>query len=155
LKDGQPVAGVVAELTGKKRPREIVMVMLSYGAQAETQKENQALASLLTLAHWLTGEPVLRTVRFVALPLEGMPDSEKLEVLSRFGEEMRRRDERLLHWVDASAVPGNLGELTLGALEMAAIGAVNHRLEWPDTIGESPESYGGLRELVLRLGERP
>ena len=155
LKDGQPVAGVVAELTGKKRPREIVMIMLSYGSPAEAQKENEALASLLTLAHCLTGEPVLRTVRLVALPLEGMSDSEKQEVLSRFGEEMRRRDERLLHWVDASAVEGNLGALTLGALEMAAIGAVSHRFEWPDSVTESPESYGGLRERVLTLGERP
>lgn len=155
LKEGQPVAGVVAELTGKQRPREIVLVMMTYGAAADLEKENEALASLLTLAHWMTGEPTLRTVRFVCLPLGGVADAERREVLVRFGEEMRRRNERLLHLVDASAVVGDLGTLTLEALEMAARGAVVHRLEWPVSVGEDEKSYGALREMLLGLGERP
>jgi hypothetical protein len=118
-------------------------------------KENEALASFLTLANWLTGEPVVRTLRFAALPLSGMDESAKREVMVRFGEEMRRRNERVLQVVDLSAVESGLNELTLSALEMAAIGAVSRREVWPSVVDESEGGYGGVRELVLGLAERP
>ena len=155
LDAGQPVGGVVVELTGKQRPREIVLVLMSYGDAQQVAKENEALASFLTLANWLTGEPVVRTLRFAALPLGGMDESATREVMVRFGEEMRRRNERVLQVVDLSAVESGLNELTLSALEMAAIGAVSRREVWPSVVDESEGGYGGVRELVLGLAERP
>jgi hypothetical protein len=155
LDKGLPVAGVMAELTGKQRPREIVLVLLSYGNAAMVVRENESLASLLTLANWMTGEPVVRTLRFVALPLAGMSERERREVLVRFGEEMRRKEERVLHLVDASAEVSGLGETTREALEMAARGVVVRRVEWPRTVDEGTGSYGGLRELLLGLAETP
>jgi hypothetical protein len=54
-----------------------------------------------------------------------------------------------------SAVESGLNELTLSALEMAAIGAVSRREVWPSVVDESEGGYGGVRELVLGLAERP
>jgi hypothetical protein len=155
LDAGQPVGGVVVELTGKQRPREIVLVLMSYGDAQKVAKENEALASFLTLANWLTGEPVVRTLRFAALPLSGMDDSAKREVMVRFGEEMRRRNERVMQVVDLSAVESELNALTVEALQMAASGAVSRREVWPGVVDESAGGYGGVRELLLGLAERP
>jgi hypothetical protein len=153
VEGGQPTSGVVAELTGKRRPKEVVLVLVSYGAKGRVAEENATLASVLTLANWVTGEPVMRTLRFLMLPLEGMDEAGKREVLERYGEEMRRRNERLLHLVDASAAETALMEWTLEELEMAARGAVTRRLEWPRVVDEG--GYGKVREMLLGLAERP
>lgn len=155
LDAGQPVGGVVVELTGKQRPREIVLVLMSYGDAQKVAKENEALASFLTLANWLTGEPVVRSLRFAALPLAGMDEAAKREVMVRFGEEMRRRNERVMQVVDLSAVESDLNALTVEALQMAASGAVSRREVWPGVVDESAGGYGGLRELLLGLAEKP
>lgn len=155
LDGGQPVGGVLVELTGKQRPREIVLALVSYGDEQQKEKENESLASFLTLANWLTGEPVVRTLRFAALPLSGKNESEKREILVRFGEEMRRRNERLMQIVDLSAVESDLNALTVEALQMAASGAVSRRATWPAVIDESQQGYGEMRESLLGLAERP
>lgn len=153
LDAGQPVGGVVVELTGKQRPREIVLVLLSYGDGNQVVKENEALASLLTLSNWLTGEPVMRTLRFAALPLSGVDQAAKREVMVRFGEEMRKRNERLMQVVDVSAETSDLNDVTVSALEMAASGAVKLREVWPKAVDESEAGYGGLRNRLLGLAE--
>ena len=154
LREGQPVAGVMAELTGKKRPKEIVMLVLAYGAGPETSQveaENRALASLLTFCHWLTGEPVERTLRFVALPVAGMETAQRTEVLARFGEEMRRRDERLMQVVDLSPTDTGLAAEMVAGLEMAARGARVRRESWPETVTAPSDGYGGLRDWLLHV----
>jgi len=155
LDAGQAVGGVVAELTGKQRPREIVLVLLAYGDAKAVAEENRAMASFLTLANWLTGEPVVRTLRFAALPVGGLDEAAKREVMVRFGEEMRRRNERVLHLVDMSGGGSELGEVTKEALEMAASGAVGRRQGWPGVVDASAGGYGGLRDLLLGLAEVP
>ena len=73
----------------------------------------------------------------------------------RFGEEMRRRNERVMQVVDLSAVESDLNALTVEALQMAASGAVSRREVWPGVVDESAGGYGGLRELLLGLAEKP
>jgi hypothetical protein len=152
LRDGQPVAGVLAELTGKKRPKEVVLVVMEFGAgsdAATVEAENRALASLLTFCHWLTGEPTERTLRFASLPVAGLDTTQRAEVLSRFGEEMRRRDERLMQVVDLSAEDRGLAAAVVTGLEMAARGARVRRENWPAEVSPATEGYGELRDWLL------
>ena len=58
-----------AELTGSKRPLEVVMVLALYGAQADLLESTaQAIAEALSVAHELTGEIVVRCLRFAFIP---------------------------------------------------------------------------------------
>jgi hypothetical protein len=157
LEEGQSVAGVLAELTGKQRPREVVLVVLSFGAEAPMNRgvENAALASMLSLAHWLTGEPTQRTLRFVMLPLESVDAAGKLEALTRLGEEMRRRNERVTHLLNATPEAGNLTALTETALDMAARGTVSGDLMLPLDGRTGLPEMAALRKRLLGLAERP
>lgn len=151
------VDGVLVELLGKQRPREVVLVVLAYGAAEADQvrAENAALASALSLAHWLTGELVTRTLRFGFLPLEALDEKTRLEALTRLGEEMRRRDERVTHLVDVSPGATDLAAEAGPAFEMAARGTVSVRLALPARAdGEAaPAEFTALRARLLGLAE--
>ncbi len=153
LEGGFGVDGVVAELTGGKRPREVVLVFLPYGGgePAEVEKENRVLASALSLAHWLTGEAVVRTLRFVFLPLAALDETERREALTRFGEDMRRREERVTHLLDVSTGAVDWAAEAAPAFEMAARGTVSLRQELPEK-AEGLASLAALRAKLLDLG---
>ncbi len=153
LEEGLGVDGVLAELTGGRRPREIVMVFLPYGGEAQEviQQENTALASALLLAHWLTGEPVVRTVRFVFLPLAALDDDEHRAALTRLGEDLRRRDERVTHLIDVSTGGTDWTAEAAPAFDMAARGTVSLRQPLP-TEAERLTDLAALRAKLLELG---
>lgn len=66
---GTDQALVDAELTGKSRPREVVMVLIPYSNDPlRFGRTAQAVAEALSVAHEVTGETVLRCLRFVAMP---------------------------------------------------------------------------------------
>lgn len=153
LEDGLGVDGVLAELTGARRPREIVLVFLAYGesGRESAQEENTALASALSLAHWLTGEPVVRTVRFAFLPLAALDESERRDALTRLGEDMRRRDERITHLLDVSAGATDWTAEAAPAFDMAARGTVPLRQPLPAKAERLPD-LAALRARLLELG---
>ena len=98
----EPVEASVVdvELTGKLRPREVAMAVVFYGGGLEkAEAESRALATLMAMAHSVTGENRMRTVRFAAVPLVGRSPrgNDAMEVLAG---DCRGRDERLTHvWV--------------------------------------------------------
>lgn len=88
---GVDQANIDAELTGKKRPSEIVLALAVYSGDAlRFGRSAQAIAEMLSVAHEVTGESVMRSLRFAAIP-------DSPEALSQLKEALRRDDERLLH----------------------------------------------------------
>jgi hypothetical protein len=152
-----PVAGILAELTGKKRPREVVLVLIPYGSSeaAQITQENAQLASCLTLAHWLTGEPTIRTVRFAAIPLGNLQAAQQSEALTQLGIEMRKKDERVTHLLVSAEAGQALTSKVEEAFQMAARGTVIVPFELPTTVDESMPSFPGLRDRLLELAEAP
>lgn len=152
-----PVAGILAELTGKKRPREVVLILQPYGGKDPEQisQENGQLASWLTLAHWITGEPTVRTVRFVALPLASLDDAQQTQALTQLGLEMRKRDERVTHLLVGSADEQRLASKVEQAFQMAARGTVTVPFELPAIGDETMTGFTELKATVFQLAEQP
>ncbi len=63
---GSECSNIDAELAGKQMPYDVTMILVPYGAGEESAA--LALASLLSIAHEVTGLPMLRTLRFATLP---------------------------------------------------------------------------------------
>ncbi|HRK15887.1 MAG TPA: hypothetical protein PK490_16505, partial [Prosthecobacter sp.] len=63
------VSDIDVELTGRQRPREVVLLLVPYGFAARAAEESRALAMMMSLAHAITGEARVRTLRLAALPL--------------------------------------------------------------------------------------
>lgn len=101
------LSNVDVDLTGKQRPREIILFLVVYGDAERQQAEAHALASLLALAHALTGESGTYTLRFAAVPSAHDP-----EALERLSVAMRAREERVLQVF----VPGGVSESSLAAI---------------------------------------
>ncbi|HYF36419.1 MAG TPA: hypothetical protein VD994_14085 [Prosthecobacter sp.] len=89
------VANVDAELTGKQRPREVVLLLAPYGDPAKLEIECHALAALMSLAHALAGENRTVTLRFAGVPL-GVKDQDGRTAIERLAAASRGREERLM-----------------------------------------------------------
>jgi hypothetical protein len=99
---GGECANIDAELAGKKMPYEVNLVLVPYAAN-ETSSA-LALAMMLSIAHELTGQPMLRTLRFAAVPrVDG--------ALSKMAEKMRGEGDRVLHLHVLGAMPQGLEEI--------------------------------------------
>ncbi|MDZ4287691.1 MAG: hypothetical protein U0984_07025 [Prosthecobacter sp.] len=92
---GFELANVDVELTGKHRPREIILVLAPYGDRAKLEAECHALAALMSLAHAVTGENRAVTLRFAGVPI-GVKDNDGRTGLERFAAACRDREERLM-----------------------------------------------------------
>ena len=111
IRFGKDLSLIDAELTGKSRPREIVLALLPYTGDAARQKNTAlAAAEALSLAHEITGTEVLRTLRFAFVP-----DTD--EAWKHMQETMRNDGERLMHLI------------VLGGPEVAEIDRISHALE--------------------------
>ncbi|TDU73190.1 hypothetical protein EI77_01658 [Prosthecobacter fusiformis] len=104
------LANVDVELTGKQRPREIVLLLATYGDPARTEAEGRSIAMLMSLAHAITGEAGTSTLRLAVVPFGFDPDS-----MDRFITVARSRDERFMQVL----VAGGVSEDTLAALKKA------------------------------------
>ena len=63
---GAECSNIDAELAGKQMPYDVTMILVPYGAGEESAA--LGLATLLSIAHEVTGQPMLRTLRFATLP---------------------------------------------------------------------------------------
>jgi hypothetical protein len=90
---GIDLSNVDVELTNKKRFREILLVLVPYGDTdpARQSAEVQALATLLSVAHAITGESGSQTLRLAAIPAAHDPAS-----LERFVSAARGKEERFM-----------------------------------------------------------
>lgn len=146
---GTDQSNIDAELTGKTRPREIVMALVLYdGDPTHLIRTSQAIAELLSVAHEVTGESVVRGLRFAVLP-------NTAEALTQLKDGFRRDDERLLHlFVLGSPDISQIGRVT-AALETNPNGTrVVTRLA-TSTAQETLPSAHELKTLLLRAAERP
>lgn len=107
---GAEFSNVEVELTGKPRPREIVLLLAPYGDSARAVEESCALAMLMSLAHAMTGETRARTLRLAAVPAHA--DSGALQRLALACEERRER-------VIEVFVAGGAGDETRARVEQA------------------------------------
>ena len=138
-----------AELTGTRRPLEVVMVLALYGSNA-AQQENTALAvaEALAVAHQLTGEKVVRSLRFAFIP-------DTPEALKKLQEGLQRDGERLMHL------------LVVGGPEVASIEGISRTLDTKakgtrvlslpatQTAQATLESAYQLKALLLEAAEIP
>jgi hypothetical protein len=99
---GTEFAVVDAELAGKKLWRDVNLILVPYSENEESAAI--ALAAMLSIAHELTGQPMLRTLRFAAVPRG--EDALKLLAIK-----MRDEGERVLHLHVLGAMPDQLPEL--------------------------------------------
>jgi hypothetical protein len=108
---GAEQSNIDAELTGKTRPREIVMALALYDADStRLESSTQAIAELLNVAHETTGEVVARSLRYAVIP-------NSAEALKQLKEGMRNDEERLMHL------------LVLGSPDEATLNQINTVLE--------------------------
>lgn len=92
-------ANIDAELSGKKMPYEVILVLVPYAANDEAGAT--ALAVMLSMAHELTGQATLRTLRFAALP---MVDG----ALEQMDARLKADGDRLMHLHVLGKMPEHL-----------------------------------------------
>ncbi len=85
------LANVDVEVTGKQRPREIVLLLVPYGDPARMEPEARAIAMLMSLAHAITGEAGTTTLRLAVVPA-GFEKS----AIDRFVTTARGKEERFM-----------------------------------------------------------
>ena len=141
-----PPAAIEIELTGSKRPQDVVLVLCGYLPDLSTIDQAQLskpLAAMLGIAHSLTGRELNRSVRFVAVPDSGS--------LSAYYAEAVSNQDRITHLV----LLGNLTKAgdaeVLSALHQEGRGAV---LKRPEFAGDLVESASRLRDEVLNWADR-
>jgi hypothetical protein len=146
---GAEQSNIDAELTGKTRPREMVMVLALYDADAiRFGRTSQAIAGLMSVAHEVTGEPVMRSLRFAVIP-------DTPEALAQLQDGLRRDDERLMHlFVVGAPDVGQLGRVTR-ALDTAAKGTRVVARAATLTPQETLPLAQELKTLLMQAAERP
>jgi hypothetical protein len=150
--DGIEVANVDAELTGK-RWREVVLVLAPYGEPGKVDAESHALATLMSLAHALTGENRELTLRFAGVPL-GVKDPEGRTALERFAASARGREERVMRtWVLGGPDEALLAEVR-AAFQSEAQGTVVEGLPATTDTAATLATATALKPVLVRAIER-
>lgn len=145
---GNEQSNIDAELTGKTRPREIVMALVLYdGDPTRFIRTSHAIAELLSIAHEVTGESVVRGLRFAVIP-------NTADALTQMKEGFRRDDERLMHlFVLGSPPAGSLNQIHV-MLDTAAKGTRVVSRQATSTPQETLQSAHELKALLFYAAER-
>lgn len=139
---GGECVNVDAELSGGKRPHEVVLVLVPYSAQEAAAAGT--LATMLVLAHELTGQGVDRTLRFAALPrVEG--------ALERMAAKLQSAGDRVMRLHVLGTVPEKLEEVW----KTKAAGTVIESLALPPTVAGQATLAKELKEQLLREAALP
>ncbi|MBL9133178.1 MAG: hypothetical protein JNG86_18355 [Verrucomicrobiaceae bacterium] len=133
---------VDAELSGKRMPREIVLVLAPYAAGDESGA--RALAVMLGIAHEVTGMARLRTLRFAALPAGEV--SWKM-----LADQMREGGERLMQVHVLGEPPANLDAV----LNTKATGTVVETITLPATTLDAVTLAQSLKQKLLEESGEP
>jgi hypothetical protein len=138
-----------AELTGTQRPLEVVMVLALYGGNAAQQESTAlAVAEALAVAHQVTGEKVVRSLRFAFIP--DTPDA-----LKKLQEGLQRDGERLMHLLVVGGPEVASIEGISRALDTKAKGTRVLSLPATQTAQATLESAYQLKALLLEAAEIP
>ncbi len=146
---GSDKSNIDAELSGKQRPREVVLALVLYSDDAARMESSAlAIAETLSIAHELTGEAVLRTLRFAIVP-------DTAEALQELKEGMRRDDERLLHLLVLGGPDAAVMTRLQSALETTKAGTRVIERAATTTPQAALQSAHELKALLLHAAERP
>jgi hypothetical protein len=137
------VSNVDVELTGKPRPREVVLLLVPYGMEGQAEAESRSLALLMGLAHALTGETREHTVRFAAVPLGADP-----QALARLAEATESRSERVMQILVLGGGEAATAS-TENAFQSARTGTLVKSLTAPESLEASLGAAGALRKVLL------
>jgi hypothetical protein len=146
---GSEQSNVDAELTGKTRPREIVLVLALYkGDAAGFDSTAQAIAEALSVAHEITGEEVTRSLRFAIIP-------EAPAALEELKKGLVRDGERLMHlFILGGPETASMADITR-ILDTTAKGTRVISLPATHTIQDTVKSAHQLKALLMKAAERP
>lgn len=97
--DAVEQANVDVELTGKQRPREVVLLLVPYGDPARVKEEGLAISMLMSLAHAMTGETGTSTLRLAVVPM-----GYDVKALERFTAAARSKEDRFMQVLVAGGV---------------------------------------------------
>jgi len=147
LSSGMELANVDVELTGRQRPREVVLVLVPFGDAARSKQEAWALATALSLAHAITGESGARTLRLAAIPV-GRRDDSGMEALERMAARSREREERIMQVHVLGGPSEALLAQVKATLRAEATGTVIQAL--PETL-DAASSLAAAQVLRTRL----
>jgi hypothetical protein len=134
--EGEQADRVVAldvELTGRKRARDLVLVVA----------DPESAAVVMSTAHAMTGEPQNRSIRFVS--------AENVSALRRYYMEAVALDERISHLLLLGKLAQSTDEAVLEALHLTQMGTV---VERPATAAATVENAQALRARLLELAGR-
>ncbi len=141
------VANIDVELTGKPRPREVVLLLVPYGEAGQAEAESRALAMQMSLAHALTGETRSRTLRFAAVPLGVDP-----QALARLAELVETRRERVMQVFVLGG--GEAAATAVGsAFQAERTGLLIKPLTPPESLETALAAAGALRTALLEAAE--
>lgn len=146
------MANVEVELTGRQRPREIVLLLAPHGDGRRQQEEALALASVMALAHSLTGESRTQTLRFAAVPL-GQRDENGTEALARLAAASRARGERLMQVLVLGGLPEDRLAQVRAALRVEETGTRVLPLPAAADLAGALAAARGLRAELLQAVE--
>lgn len=142
-------SSIDAELTGKTRPREVVMALVLYDDNdGQRQQTALAAAELLSVAHEVTGESVIETLRFAVIP-------NKTEALQQVTKLLQRDGERLMHLFVLGAAPGESITQIHTLFETAKHGTRVVARTACATPQEALRSAQELKTLLLQTAGRP
>lgn len=142
-------SNIDAELTGKTRPREIVMALVLYdGDPTRLIRTANAVAEVLGVAHEVTGEAVVRGLRFAVIP-------NTAEALARLKDQLNHDGERVMHLFVLGAPAARQMEGVTTGLDTHARGTRVVQRPATSTPQETLRSARELKELLLRAAERP
>jgi hypothetical protein len=138
-----------AELTGSKRPLEVVMVLALYDGQPDRLESTaQAIAESLSVAHELTGEKVVRSLRFAFIP-------DTPAALKQLKDGLQRDGERLMHLLVLGGPEVADIESITKALDTKAKGTRVLSLPATQTAKETLQSAYQLKGMLLEAAEIP
>ena len=144
---GQDISLVDAELTGKNRPREIVMVLVPYDNDPlRLERTAQAMAEALSIAHEATGETVVRSLRFAMIP-------NTREAAQELKAGLDRDSERLMQLMVLGGPAADTLARLRSVLEVQKAGVRVVERRATTSVQETLQSAHELKALLLHAAE--
>lgn len=135
------------ELTGQKKPRDVVLVLCHHlplaGSAPSAKGSAEASAVMMSLAHSMTGSPVVRSIRFVSV--------DSINALQRYYEAALGIGERVSHVIALGQLAPLPDSALLEPLHLTETGTVVVR---PTLDADAVTAAKALRQLVLELADR-
>lgn len=143
-------SNIEVDLLGKKRPHQVFLVLAQFGLEPSRAKaEAHALATLMALAHSVTGEAQTMTLRFAALPA-GVKDLDDSTAIDRLAGTSRSRSEQLMQvFVLGSPTEQEMNDIRK-AIRADEYGTVLHALPATEDTAVTLKAAEALRETLLR-----